>query len=93
MFASLPARLALIAVLVFSQALYAGHSVVHDAGSQTDCQICLQTSASGAALTSGSIDPAVPVYTPARTDSYVAPAAPTHFTLSHPSRAPPLFPL
>ncbi|MDH5173546.1 MAG: hypothetical protein OEW92_14085 [Gammaproteobacteria bacterium] len=94
MFASLPARLALIAILVFSQALYAGHSVKHDSGNQPDCRICLQTSASGAALPSADFAPAGPqAHLPVCGNYYLAPAIPAFFTLAHPSRAPPSFPV
>jgi hypothetical protein len=93
MFASLPARLALIAILVFSQALYAGHSVKHEAGNQAGCDICLQTSAGGAALPCSGIEPTLQVHAPVRPANYVAPAAPVRFTLAHPSRAPPFSPV
>jgi hypothetical protein len=92
MIASLPARLALIAALVFSQALYAGHSVNHDAGSQPDCMICLQ-SANSAAVTCDGIQPTVDVYGPVCPESHIALVLPAYFPLNHPSRAPPQFPL
>ena len=93
MFASLPKRLVLIALLVFSQALYAGHSVKHDSGNQADCQMCLQTSTSGAALPCSGIEPVAQAPVPTVPDHYVAPAALAHFTLAHPSRGPPPSPV
>lgn len=91
MFASLPARLALIAILVFSQAVYAGHSVKHDSGNQPECQICLLTSASSAALPCSYFAPTdLQAHLPDHCDNYLAPAIPTCFSLSHPSRAPPV---
>lgn len=93
MLAPLPTRLALIAVLVFAQALYAGHSVVHDSGGSSDCQICLQTSVGGAALPTSGFANDIPVYVPIRPECYTAPVAPAFLTFSHQSRAPPLLPV
>ena len=89
---SMLARYALVAALVFSQALYAGHGISHDAGSQSDCQICLQASNSGAAPPAGGINAFI--------DSYALPRIKPGFTAhysysfpnSNPSRAPPSFP-
>jgi hypothetical protein len=93
MFASLTARLALIAALVCCQALYAGHSVKHDSDHPSECQVCLQTSASGAMLPSRVIEHPVVLHAPDRPQHYLAPAARAYGAVSHPSRAPPAFPV
>jgi len=93
MFASLTARLALIAALVCCQALYAGHSVKHDSDHPSECQVCLQNSASGAMLPSRVIEHPVVLHAPDRPQHYLAPAARAYGAVSHPSRAPPAFPV
>ena len=93
MVASLPARLALIAVLVLFQAVYAGHSVQHDSGVQPECNICLQTSAGAAVLPGRAIAVALPPPALDRPAALVAPAAPACPTLFPPSRAPPALPV
>jgi len=85
------ARLALIAALVLSQAIYAGHSVAHSDGDQSGCPICVQASAgSAAAVDAGNSLPG-PIYialpAPAQREAAAAPS----FTNPHPARAPPAF--
>ena len=93
MFASLTARLALIAALVCCQALYAGHSVKHHSDHPSECQVCLQSSASGAVLPSHAIEHPAALCAPERPQHYLAPAAPAYCSISHPSRAPPASPV
>jgi hypothetical protein len=87
-------RFLLLAALVFSQALYAGHGVVHSNGEQADCHICLQASSGGAALVCDAVALPLPVYAPL--DVSVCPvsvSAASPFPTSHPTRAPPLYPV
>ena len=93
MFASLSARLALIAALVLSQAIVAGHDLQHDSSNQPECQTCLQTSAGSVALLCSGIHPPATVYDQVLHDSHAVPVTTVFFTLPPPSRAPPLFPL
>jgi len=80
--------LALVAALVFSQALYAGHSVSHDKGGRADCQICLQASSS-VAISPDAIQLVIPSYHPPANRSYRSPVAPVRSPNQHLSRAPP----
>ena len=85
-------RACLIVVLLFSQAIYAGHAMAHDGGNQLDCELCLHTSTGTDAL------PRVEI--PA---TFSVPCGPTLFARyntvpvvfafpkSHPGRAPPFF--
>ncbi|MEZ5503851.1 MAG: hypothetical protein R3E50_14765 [Halioglobus sp.] len=82
-------RLALVAALVFSQALFAGHGVVHANGEPADCQICLQACSGGAALPSSEVGPVLTAYAPRLTDSRPLPTATRSLPASHPARAPP----
>jgi hypothetical protein len=84
-------RFLLVAALVFSQALYAGHGLYHVNGDQTHCQICLQASSGGAALLSSTDGPLCPVLTAAPVFCHVIPVTPVPFTKSHLARAPPTF--
>jgi len=89
MFSSSLARIALIAALVFSQTLYAGHTMLHSDSSQMDCQVCLHASPGDAALPCGELDPAVSTPSPPRSCGHVTPVSASTFQSSHPSRAPP----
>lgn len=85
------ARFSLLAALVLSQALYAGHGVTHAYGDQVDCEICLQASSGSAALTCSEIPPLVTVG-PAVVDSGTAvPVASKTFLNPYPPRAPPIY--
>jgi len=85
------ARLALIAMLVLSQALYAGHSFVHSDGDQPTCQVCLQASGgSAAAVCTVTIGP-TPIYFSLPPLSHREAATISSFTNPHPARAPPTF--
>jgi hypothetical protein len=86
-------RFSLLAVLVLSQALYAGHAVSHISGDQADCQICLQASSGGAALVSTEFEPLLPFHGAPPAVSRFTPAAIVSFPNSHPTRAPPFFPV
>ena len=88
MLASPLARLALIAALVFSQALYAGHSVSHSDNNGADCKICLQASSS-VAISPDAIQPAIPAYQSIANRDYASPTVLFRFPNQHPSRAPP----
>ena len=83
-------RICLLAVLVISQAVYAGHAVAHEDGSQQNCQICLHSSAGALSLPSKETSLSFPVVL-----SWVHSGKPTTdctvsiFSHSHPSRAPP----
>jgi len=85
------ARLALIAALVLSQALFAGHSVAHSDGDQSGCPICVQASGGSAAAVDASTSLPNPDYfsLPAPADREAA-ATPS-FTNPHRARAPPAF--
>jgi len=85
------ARLALIAALVLSQALYAGHSVTHSDGDRSSCQVCLQASGgSTAAVCTTFVAPtAIRISLPP--PSYHGAAGVSAFTNPHPARAPPAF--
>jgi len=89
MFSSPLARIVLIAALVFSQTLYAGHVVLHNDSSQMDCQTCLHASPGGAALPCGELQPAIATLSRPRRCGYIAPVISSTFQNSHPSRAPP----
>jgi hypothetical protein len=89
MFSSSLARIILIGALVFSQTLYAGHTMLHNDSSQMDCQICLHASPGEAALPCGELKPAVSLPSQPRRCGYVAPVVASTFQNSHPSRAPP----
>jgi hypothetical protein len=89
MFSSSLARIVLIAALVFSQTLYAGHTMLHNDNSQMDCQLCLHTSPGGAALPSGELQPVTARPSQPRICGYDAPVTSSTFQNSHPSRAPP----
>jgi hypothetical protein len=89
MFSSSLARIVLIAALVFSQTLYAGHTMLHSDNSQMDCQLCLHASPGEAALACGELVPAVSLPSLPPGCSYVAPVISSTFPNSHPSRAPP----
>jgi hypothetical protein len=86
-------RFSLIAALVLSQALYAGHSISHVNGDQVDCHICLQASSGGAALVSGEIGPPVSIHAAPPVCSRLLPVAITTLPNSHPTRAPPFLTL
>ncbi len=87
-------RLCLLAALLFSQAVYAGHAVAHDNGNQLDCQLCLHTSTGTAALPHTEVTPTffVPPYFVSFTQHTTVHTAST-FQKSHPGRAPPFFSL
>ena len=93
MFAPYLARIALLAALVFSQALYAGHALQHGNDQQADCQVCLQASTSHGALPCQPPTPDI-ADAPGEPIQYVVESG-FHSTLScsHPSRAPPAHPL
>ncbi len=82
------ARLFLIAALVFSQTLYAGHSLLHDNGSQRDCQICLQA-APGAGLPCSEAAVQPIDRQPQHAPDPVCAGLASHHGISHPTRAPP----
>jgi hypothetical protein len=87
--ASRLARYVFLAALVFSQSLYAGHTLLHADGVQADCQICQHSSPMGAALhgTEAGVSfdaEAVQVET-----GYAPPALSAQCTSVHPARAPP----
>lgn len=85
------ARFSLLAALVLSQALYAGHSISHAYGDRADCEICLQASSGSAALTCSEIPPLVTV-APTVVESGVAiPAASKTYPNLYPPRAPPTY--
>ena len=90
MFGSSLARIALIAALVFSQTLYAGHTMLHSDSSPMDCQVCLHASPGDAALPCGELDPAVSTPSPLRRCGYIPPVVASTLQSCHPSRAPPL---
>jgi len=84
--------LLLVAALVFSQALYAGHGVQHDRNTLPHCQICLQASGC-AALACGSSTAEIATYPHARPQRHHLPVALAAHPNAHPSRAPPPAPL
>ena len=89
MISSSLAKVVLISALVFSQTLYAGHTMLHNDSSQMDCQICLHATPGGAVLPAGELDAIINLpYQPHRC-SRVAPAISSTFHNPHPSRAPP----
>ena len=73
MFSSPLARIALIAALVFSQTLYAGHTMLHNDSGQMDCQICLRASPVGVVLPCGKQEPVITTASQPRSCGYVAP--------------------
>lgn len=89
MFASLSARFALVAALVFSQVLLAEHSAQHDPGGQPQCHICLQTSAGGAALPGSDYLPFIEHHPSPRNCDRIYTAPRCTIENPHPSRAPP----
>ena len=86
-------RFSLLAVLVLSQALYAGHAAYHVSGEQVDCQICLQASSGGAALVSTDSRPALAVCAAAAVSCHTLPTSTSSFPATHPARAPPSYPV
>ena len=82
------ARLFLIAALVFSQTLYAGHSLLHDKDSQADCQICLQA-APGAALPCNETASQPVDRHSQHAPDLVCASVSSHHGIAHPTRAPP----
>jgi hypothetical protein len=86
-------RFSLLALLVLSQALYAGHAAYHLSGEQVDCQICLQASSGGAALVSAESGPVPAVCAAPAVECRTLPTATVLFPTSHPTRAPPYFPV
>jgi hypothetical protein len=82
------ARLFLITALVFSQTLYASHNLLHDTGSQADCQICLQA-ASGAALHCNDTGLQLIGRQPQQAAGTACASFPSQHGIAHPSRAPP----
>ncbi len=89
MFSSSLARIVLIAALVFSQTLYAGHTMLHNDSSQMDCQVCLHASPVGAALPCDELDSVVAPPSLLPDCGYIAPVISSTFQNSHPTRAPP----
>ncbi|HEY6130497.1 MAG TPA: hypothetical protein VIV27_00685 [Halioglobus sp.] len=85
------ARFALVAALVLSQTLYAGHGVVHNNGDKVDCQICLQASTGSAVLAGTEVQPLIAIDTTIRDSGTTVPAAASTLPNSHPTRAPPLY--
>ena len=85
------ARFSLLAALVLSQALYAGHGVSHSYGDQVDCGICLQASSGSAALTSGEIQPLITVGPTVVERGSAVSAASKTFLNPYPPRAPPIY--
>jgi len=92
MFSDCLLRLALVATLVFAQAVSAGHDGVHGKNRLADCQICLHASAAGTALPSLETAPFLPpsAAVPQWHCAVSAPCRP--FPRSHRARAPPVFP-
>ena len=85
-------RVCLIAVLLFSQAIYAGHAMAHDGGNQLDCQLCLHTSTGTAALPRAEMTASFPIRCgPTLFTQYTTVLIVSAFPKSHPSRAPPFF--
>jgi hypothetical protein len=82
------ARLALVAALVFSQALYAGHSVSHDDSGSAACKICLQASSS-VAISPDAIRLATPTFHSLSTRDYANAVVLYRLPSRHRSRAPP----
>ena len=85
------ARFSLLAALVLSQALYAGHGVSHTYGDQGDCGICLQASSGSAALTCSEIHPLIAVGPTVMESGSAVPAASKTFPNPYPPRAPPIY--
>ena len=83
------ARLLLITALVFSQTPYAGHDLLHDSGSQADCQVCLQ-GASGAALPCKDAELQTISRQLQHAAGGVCPSFHSRYGNAHPTRAPPL---
>jgi len=94
MTASFLARVCLLAVLVFSQALLADHAIQHNNGNLADCQFCLQSSTGSAALPTGETNLFIATR-PLSSHTYSHPALVPNsaFANANPSRAPPLYPL
>ncbi|MEZ5571485.1 MAG: hypothetical protein R3E64_05620 [Halioglobus sp.] len=86
-------RLLLVAALVLSQALFAGHSLAHANGDQPHCQICLQASSSGAALTSAEFGPLLTPCTAEPAFTQCTPVTLLVISTDHPARAPPSIPV
>jgi hypothetical protein len=86
-------RFSLLAVLVLSQALYAGHSVSHLNGDHPSCDICLQASSAGAALVSTDSAPPLPTCAVPTLACHTLSAASATFPDSDPARAPPSNPV
>ena len=85
------ARFALVAALVLSQTLYAGHSVVHSDGDRSACQVCLQASSGSAAVVCTGAAMPLRAYAPLPPPGYHSAAVVPVFTNPHPPRAPPAF--
>jgi hypothetical protein len=83
------ARIALIAALVFSQTLYAGHAFMHDNGSLADCQACVQASAGLAGVPGSETGPVSVARSSVTAADSIAAAVSSTFPHSQPSRAPP----
>jgi hypothetical protein len=86
-------RLVLVAALVISQALFAGHSLAHTNGDAPDCQICLQATNGVAALHSAERAPLASTGTNQPDFRRANPVLLAAFNNAHPSRAPPAFPV
>ncbi len=84
------ARFALLAALVFTQALYAGHAWQHDTDQQADCQICMQASAGMGGLPCESAGPAISAIPTRSVPAVAEPGHGSTLSFSHPSRAPPI---
>lgn len=85
------ARVFLVAALVLSQALYAGHSVVHSDGDRSGCQVCLQASSGSAVAVCAGAGLPHPLCAFLPPPGYYSAAAIPVFTNPHPPRAPPVF--
>lgn len=85
-------RLVLVAALVISQALFAGHSLAHANGDAPDCQICMQATNGVAALDSAERGPLVVACTTQPDASRANPVFLPVIANTHPARAPPSIP-
>lgn len=86
-------RLVLVAALVISQALFAGHSLAHANGDAPDCQICMQASNGVAALSSAEHGPLAVACTAEPGARHANIVYPSVCPNTHPPRAPPSTPV